>query len=125
MALPLPRSPGVRPPFTVRRCAAYGKCRNGHRPAGRRARASLGRCYRGHMPPWLLIPGAILLGYVIWRVGMATLRSLAGPAPGTLDTEKPPAQAEDVEDLDVYLVCGECGAEFKGAGLRGPQTPPP
>src|SRR6185503_10381517 len=54
---------------------------------GRRAGRPRGRCYRGSMPVWLLIPGAFVLGYVIWRVGMATLRSLAGPAPGTLDIE--------------------------------------
>ncbi|HEX3298729.1 MAG TPA: hypothetical protein VHW68_01290 [Actinomycetota bacterium] len=75
------------------------------------------------MPTWVLIPGAIVLGYVIWRVGMATLRSLAGPAPGTLDTEKPPAEPEDVEDLDVYLVCGECGTEYKVSRLGELQIP--
>jgi hypothetical protein len=53
------------------------------------------------MPVWLLIPGAILLGYVIWRVGMATLRSLAGPAPGTLDTEK------RLGELQIPRHCGE------------------
>src|SRR6185436_19682932 len=90
---------------------------------GRRAGRPRGRCYRGSMPVWLLVPGAIVLGYVIWRVGMATLRSLAGPAPGTLDTEKPPAEAEDVEDLDVYLVCGECGTEFKVSRLGELQSP--
>ena len=34
--------------------------------------------------------GAIVLGYVVWRLGISTLRALAGPAPGTLDTERPP-----------------------------------
>jgi hypothetical protein len=75
------------------------------------------------MPVWILIPGAIVLGYVIWRVGMATLRSLAGPAPGTLDVEKPPIEPEDVDDLDVYLVCGECGTEYKVSRLGELQIP--
>ena len=45
------------------------------------------------VPMWVAIPTAILLAYVIWRVGMATLRSLAGPAPGSLDEEPPPCRA--------------------------------
>ncbi|HLB39848.1 MAG TPA: hypothetical protein VJM84_05290 [Actinomycetota bacterium] len=75
------------------------------------------------MPLWLLIPGALLLGYAIWRIGMATLRSLSGPAPGSLDTEPPPTEPEDVDDLDVYLVCAECGTEFKVSRLGELQIP--
>jgi hypothetical protein len=70
-----------------------------------------------------LIPSALLVGYVVWRFGMATLRSLAGPAPGSLDTEKPPEEPEDVENLDVYLVCGECGTEYKVSRLGELQVP--
>ena len=33
------------------------------------------------------------------------------------DVEPTPADPEDVEDLDVYLVCGECGTEFKVSRL--------
>ena len=75
------------------------------------------------MPLWLLIPGAVLLGYVVWRLGMATLRALSGPAPGALDTAPPPAEPEDVDELDVYLVCGECGTEFKVSRLGELQIP--
>ena len=75
------------------------------------------------MPLWILIPGAIVLGFVVWRLGMATLRALSGPPPGTLDTEPPPAEAEDVEALDVYLVCDECGTEFKVSRLGELQIP--
>lgn len=75
------------------------------------------------MPMWVAIPTAIVLAYVIWRVGMATLRALAGPAPGSLDTEPPPAEPEDVESLDVYLVCAECGTEFKVSRLGELQIP--
>ena len=75
------------------------------------------------MPVWISIPGAVVLGYVVWRLGMATLRALSGPAPGSLDTEKPPAEPEDVGDLDVYLVCAECGTEFKVARLGELQIP--
>lgn len=75
------------------------------------------------MPMWVAIPTAILLAYVIWRVGMATLRSLAGPAPGSLDEEPPPAEPEDVDALEVYLVCSECGTEFKVSRLGELQIP--
>jgi len=37
--------------------------------------------------------------------------------------EKPPSEAEDVENLDVYLVCGECGTEFKVSRLGELQIP--
>jgi hypothetical protein len=75
------------------------------------------------MPQWLLIPGAVLLGYAIWRVGTASLRSLGGPPPGTLDPDKPPAEPEDVDDLDVFLVCAECGTEYKVSRLGELQIP--
>ena len=71
----------------------------------------------------MLVPTALVLGYVIWRVGMATLRSLSGAAPGSLDTERPPTEPEDVDDLEVYLVCGECGTEFKISRLGEIQIP--
>ena len=75
------------------------------------------------MPKWLVIITAPLVAYAIWRVGVATLRSLAGTAPGSLDEEAPPVEPEDVEDLDVYLVCGECGTEFKVSRLGELQIP--
>ena len=71
----------------------------------------------------MLVPTAVVLGYVIWRVGMATLRSLSGAAPGSLDTERPPTEPEDVDNLEVYLVCGECGTEFKISRLGEIQIP--
>ena len=67
------------------------------------------------MPKWVLFPGAIVLGYVVWRLGISTLQAL--------DTEKPPAEPEDVDDLDVFLVCGECGTEFKVSRLGELQIP--
>src|SRR5512143_86084 len=79
--------------------------------------------YGGGMPLWILLPGAVLLGYVVWRLGMATLRALSGPPPGTLDESPPPAEPEDVESLDVYLVCGECGTEYKVSRLGELQIP--
>jgi hypothetical protein len=75
------------------------------------------------MPWWIALPGAVLLGYVVWRLGMATLRALSGPAPGSLDVGPPPKQAEDVEELAVVLVCDECGTELKVSRLGELQIP--
>jgi hypothetical protein len=69
------------------------------------------------MPPWLLVLTAVLVGYLIWRIGIATLRSLS-PSPGSDDHG-----VEDVDDLDVYLVCGECGTELKVSRLGELQIP--
>lgn len=75
------------------------------------------------MPRWLVYATAPLVGFVIWRLGVAALRSLSMPPPGWLDEEPPPAEPEDVEDLDVYLVCGECGTELKVSRLGDLQIP--
>ncbi len=71
------------------------------------------------MPRWLLVISAIAVGYAIWRVGIASIRSLA-PDP---DAVAAPDEPEDVDALDVYLVCGECGTEFKVSRLGELQVP--
>lgn len=71
------------------------------------------------MPTWLLILTAVLIGYAIWRIGIASLRSFS-PDP---DREPAPDEPEDVEDLAVSFVCGECGTEFKVARLGELQVP--
>jgi hypothetical protein len=78
--------------------------------------------YRGGMPSWLLIVTALLLAYVIWRVGMAMIRSFALTPSGEV-REPAPEEPEDVDDLDVYLVCGECGTELKISRLGELQVP--
>lgn len=70
------------------------------------------------MPTWLLVLTAILLGLLIWRVGTGMLRSLSG---GGIDRTKP--EVEDVEELEVFLVCGECGTEFRVTRLGELQIP--
>jgi hypothetical protein len=71
------------------------------------------------VPTWLVIVVAILMALVIWRVGMATVRSFSRPRADTVAPDEP----EDVEELEVYLVCGECGTEFKVARLGALQIP--
>lgn len=70
------------------------------------------------MPEWLLVLTAILVGYVIWRVGLAMIRSVSGTG---IDRTKP--DVEDVEELDVFLVCRECGTEFRVTRLGELQIP--
>ena len=88
---------------------------------GSRARAhrSRGRCYGGGtMPTWLNLLIAVLIGYVIWKIGIATIRSASG---GQLPSEQ--AEPEDVEDLEVFFVCAECGTEFRVTRLGEAQVP--
>jgi len=75
------------------------------------------------MPTWLVWLTAPLVAYAIWKVGTAMLRGLGGPAPGVLDDAPPPREPEDVADLDVFLVCGECGTEFRVSKLGELQIP--
>ena len=70
------------------------------------------------MPSWLNLLIAFGIGFVIWKVGIATLRSASG---GALPSEQP--APEDVEDLDVFFVCDECGTEFQVTRLGQAQVP--
>lgn len=72
------------------------------------------------MPTWLLVATALLVAFVIWRVGIAVLRSITVTSPaGNPGATEP----EDVEDLDVFLVCAECGTELKVSRLGELQIP--
>ncbi len=72
------------------------------------------------MPTWLLVATALLVAFVIWRVGIAVLRSITvAPPAGNPGATEP----EDVEDLDVFLVCAECGTELKVSRLGELQIP--
>jgi hypothetical protein len=71
------------------------------------------------MPTWLLVLTAILIGYAIWKIGIASLRSFS-PRP---NEEPAPDEPEDVEDLEVSFVCAECGTELRVARLGELQVP--
>jgi hypothetical protein len=71
------------------------------------------------VPDWLLVVTAILVGALIWRIGIASLRVFS-PDPGEVPA---PPEAEDVEALEVYFVCGECGTELKVSRLGEMQVP--
>jgi len=72
---------------------------------------------------WIVVPAALIGGFVIWRVGIAMLRSLTLTSPASDSDEPAPAEPEDVDDLDVYLVCGVCGTELKVSRLGELQIP--
>lgn len=74
------------------------------------------------MPTWLLVVTALVLGYLIWRIGMAMVRSFSFTPAGDEPVPVPP-EPEDVDDLDVYLVCRECGTELKVSRLGELQVP--
>jgi hypothetical protein len=75
------------------------------------------------VPSWIIVLSALLVAFVIWRVGITMLRSLTLTNPGSESDEPAPAEAEDVDNLDVYLVCGECGTELKVSRLGELQIP--
>jgi hypothetical protein len=76
------------------------------------------------VPTWIVVLIAVLGGFVIWRVGIAMLRSLTMTnPPGSASDEPAPAEPEDVEDLGVYLVCDECGTELRVSRLGELQIP--
>lgn len=67
---------------------------------------------------WWQIVVAIALAIVIWKVGTGVLRAIS--------TGQPPTErrdAEDVEELDVHLVCDECGTEYQVTRLGELQVP--
>ena len=68
------------------------------------------------------IVGAIVLAVVIGWVGIVALRAASGA--GRPEPDRPPgAEPEDVADLDVFLVCTECGTEFQVTRLGEIQVP--
>ena len=67
---------------------------------------------------WWQIVVAIVLAIVIWKVGTGLLRSIS-TGPRAIERRDP----EDVEELDVYLVCDECGTEFQVTRLGQLQVP--
>jgi hypothetical protein len=65
----------------------------------------------------LVILSGIAIGVVIAWLGITALRAASGPGPsGT-------PEVEDVERLDVFLVCRECGTEFRVTRLGELQVP--
>lgn len=64
-----------------------------------------------------MLVSALAIGGVIAWLGIAALRLASGPGP----REKP--EVEDVEGLEVFLLCRECGTEFRVTRLGELQVP--
>ena len=70
------------------------------------------------MSPWVILT-AVLIGLVIAWLGITALRAASGVS---ASREHPP-EVEDVEELEVSLVCQECGTEFRVTRLGELQIP--
>lgn len=73
--------------------------------------------YTGRVRSALLIFSAVAMGALIAWLGITALRVVSGPGP------RERSEPEDVEELDVYLVCGECGTELRMTRLGELQVP--
>jgi hypothetical protein len=69
------------------------------------------------MSLWVVVT-AVLIGLAIAWVGITALRAASGAG---VSREKP--GVEDVEELDVFLLCRECGTEFRVTRLGELQIP--
>lgn len=69
------------------------------------------------MSVWTVLT-AVAIAVVIAWVGLTALRAASGVG---VDLEAP--EPEDVDELEVYLVCGECGTEFRVTRLGELQIP--
>jgi hypothetical protein len=72
---------------------------------------------RDHVSIWVVL-GAIAIAVTIAWLGLTALRAASGVG---VDLEPP--EPEDVDDLEVYLVCRECGTEFRVTRLGELQIP--
>lgn len=63
---------------------------------------------------------AVLIAGAILGLGVWVLRGVARFRPREEEDDAPP---EDVTDLDVVFVCGECGTEFRVEKLGQLQVP--
>ena len=68
---------------------------------------------------WWVVLTAVLVGVAIAWFGITALRAASGAVAGP--RTKP--EVEDVEELEVSFVCGECGTELRVARLGELQVP--
>jgi len=68
------------------------------------------------------IVGAVVLFLLIAFLGITAVRAVSGVG-RAVDPRPPDAEPEDVTDLDVFLVCRECGTEFQVTRLGEVQVP--
>jgi hypothetical protein len=69
------------------------------------------------MELWVILT-AILIGLLIAWFGLTALRAASG-----VNAEHERPEVEDVEELEVFMVCAECGTEFRITRLGELQVP--
>ncbi len=73
------------------------------------------------MSPWVVVT-AVLIGLAIAWLGITGLRAASGASRGRTEARSK-GEAEDVEELDVFFVCRECGTEYQVTRLGELQVP--
>ena len=66
---------------------------------------------------WIVL-GAALVGVIIAWLGVTALRAVSG-----VGVDRTSPEPEDVDELEVYLVCRECGTEFRVTRIGELQIP--
>jgi hypothetical protein len=66
----------------------------------------------------LWIAGGLLLAYVVWKTGIATLRSLTRPLP-------PPPPPGEMRKVNLRYRCSVCGVELRLTLAPDEEPPPP
>ena len=69
------------------------------------------------MSPWVVLV-AILMAVLIAWLGLTALRAASG-----VGLQPRSAEPEDVDELDVFFVCRDCGTEFRVTRLGELQIP--
>jgi hypothetical protein len=69
------------------------------------------------MSPWVVVTAVLIAVAIAW-IGITALRAASG-------TGAPPGHpdVEDVDELEVFLVCRDCGTEFRVTRLGELQIP--
>jgi hypothetical protein len=64
------------------------------------------------------VAAGVLVGVLVWRVGIAMLRSMTTPLP-------PPPPAGEMRRINVRYRCGVCGVELRMTLAPDEDPPPP
>ena len=67
--------------------------------------------------PWVVLVAIVMAVLIAW-LGLTALRAASG-----VGLQPRSAEPEDVDELDVFFVCRECGTEFRVTRLGELQIP--
>lgn len=70
------------------------------------------------MSVWVVVTAVLMAAVIAW-LGITALRAASGS--GLPRRDRP--EVEDVGELEVFLVCRECGTEFQVTRLGEAQVP--